>query len=509
MKFIPLLAVLLLAGLHAGCATSPGHTPKSAEGVPSPIPDRPEQLTFDPLVYVPPDPAAFRVVLSNGPVAYVASDRELPLVTVSILVRTGHYLDPPGQEGLAALTGYLLATGGTKSMTAEELEERLAFLAANFTSGVGNVRGTLSMNLLSKDLNEGLDILREALTQPRFQDDKLALRKEQLLQAMKKRNDDTTGIEGREREFLAYGEAFWGNQYETEQSIGTITRADLQAFHRQRFHPGNFVVAASGDFNRQDMVDKLEALFADWPFQGTSPSPIPTNTTFAAPGVFLVDKDVNQGRVSVMLPGIMRTSPDYFDVVVMNRILGGGGFTSRIVNRVRSDEGLAYAAYSRFPGGTYFPEPFVASFQTKSRTVAYATSIVLEEMARMAESPVTDQELETAKRSMIDTFPRAFASRTAVVTRFAGDEFTGRFHDQPDYYKTYRDRVAAVTTDDVQQAAIRHLASRPAALLVVGNRKDILEENPDHPVRLRDLTEGPVVEVPLRDPMTMRPMTAE
>src|SRR5204862_2627575 len=133
-----------------------------------------------------------------------------------------------------------------------------------------------------------------------------------------------------------------------------------------------------------------ETLFGNWPITGTKPTPIPSNTTFAPAGVYLVDKDVNQGRVGVMLPGILRDDPDYFAVLLMNDILGGGGFTSRIKSRVRSDEGLAYSAYSSFPGGVYYPLAFTAGFQSKSRTVAYATSIVLEEIKRMAAEPATD-----------------------------------------------------------------------------------------------------------------------
>ena len=128
-------------------------------------------------------------------------------------------------------------------------------------------------------------------------------------------------------------------------------------------------MAASGDFDREKMVQKLEQLFSDWPFSGEKPPSIPTNTEFARPGVYVVDKDVNQGRVAIMLPGVLRDNPDYFRIMVMNRILGGGGFTSRIVNSVRSDEGLAYSAGSSFPGGVYYPLTFTASFQSKSRTV--------------------------------------------------------------------------------------------------------------------------------------------
>jgi zinc protease len=149
------------------------------------IPNRPEKLTFPPLKYEPPNAADYRVALKSGPVAYVVPDRELPLVNIAIYVRIGDYLDPVGKEGVADLTGYLLSRGGTKSKTAEALEERLAFLAAHLGSGVGDVSGSVSLNLLTKDMDEGFSILREAMTEPRFQDDKLALRKQQILQGMK------------------------------------------------------------------------------------------------------------------------------------------------------------------------------------------------------------------------------------------------------------------------------------------------------------------------------------
>jgi zinc protease len=264
-------------------------------------------------------------------------------------------------------------------------------------------------------------------------------------------------------------------------------------------------VAASGDFDRDQMVEKLEKLFSDWPDAGQTPGPIPTNTEFAPSGVYLVDKDVNQGRVSMMLPGVKRDDPDYFAIMVMNDILGAGGFTSRIMNRVRSDEGLAYDAHSRFPGGVYYPLTFSAGFQSKSRTVPYAASIVLEEMKRIAAEAVKDDELNTSKRGFIDRFPRTFATKAQIANTFAADEFTGRYAKQADYWKQVRPHLQAVSKDDVLRVAKKYLTPEKLVILVVGKKSEIMLGHPEHPVKLIDLTRGTLKDVPLRDPLTMKP----
>ncbi len=421
------------------------------------VPPHPDKLVYPKFTYQPPAAREYRTVLKSGPIAYVAEDRELPLVSVTVTLRGGTYLSPGGKEGLAELAGYLLARGGTKTKTAEQLEERLAFLAAQLSSSYGVDRGSVSLNLLTKDLDEGLAILREVLTEPRFQDDKLKLRKDQLLTDMKSRNDDAADIEQRERGFLAFGDGYYQNRYSTKASLEGITREDLVAFHRKWVDPKNMVVAASGDFGkgvtRAQMIGKLDALFARWPTRGEAAPSVPKPAHAMVPGLYFVDKDVNQGRVSVMLPGLQRNDPDYNAALVMNEILGGGDFTSRITSRVRSDEGLAYSAASGLPGGVWFPGTFRAFFQSKARTCAYATRIVLEEMKKIREADVTDEELQTAKSSFIDTLSRNFTTKGETMGVFLDEEFTGRFAEDPEYWRNYAANIAKVTKADVKRTS--------------------------------------------------------
>jgi len=465
------------------------------------IPDHPSKLTFQPIAFTPPRAADHRVVLKNGMVVYIAEDKTLPLVNVALTIRTGGYLEPAGKEGLAALTGSQIRRGGTKTLTAEQLDERLDFLAANVGTGIGDTAGSASLNALSDNLDQALALFVEMLKEPRFQEDRLVLAKEQALQDMKKRNDDPADIERVEWNALLYGEKHFTNRFTTEASLKAITRDDLVQFHKQYFHPANMIAAVTGSFDRATMVAKLEKAFAGWPGARPVVPKVPADIQTVSPGLYRIQKDVPQGRVTMGLPSVRRDSPDIYALEVMNEILGGSGFTSRITRTVRSNEGLAYSAGSGLRIGVWYPGSFRVVFQSKSRSVPYALSLVANEIKRIREQPVTGEELDTIKKNIVETFPSSFASKSQSMAVFASDEYTGR---KPDYWTTYRDRIRAVTPADIQRVARTYLEPDKMVILVVGNQGEIDLGDGKHDVSLAALANSKVTVLPLRDPMTMK-----
>lgn len=465
------------------------------------IPARPEALTFKPIAYTPPVAKDHRVVLKNGMVVFIAEDRALPLVNITLTVRAGSWLDPAGKEGLAAMTGAQLRRGGTRSLSAEALDEKLDFLAAQVSSGIGATAGSAGLSCLADNFDESLRLFVEMLKEPRFQEDRLALAKEQALQEMKKRNDDAEDIEGTEWNTLLYGESHFTNHFSTEASIKSITRDDLVAFHRRTFNPANMIAAVSGAFSKADMLRKLEAAFSNWPIPGSAIPAIPGTVASVPPGLYRLPKDVNQGRVSMGTVGVKRDSPDIYALEVMNEVLGGST-TSRITTSVRSNEGLAYSAASAISFGAFYPGRFRALFQSKSESVAFATKLVLDEIRRIREAPVTDEELDTIKRNLIETFPSSFASKAQAVGTFAVDEYTRR---DPAFWSTYRDRIKGVTAADVQRVAKQYIVPEKLVILVVGNQADIDKGDGKSTVSLTSLAPGGKVEnLALRDPLTMK-----
>jgi zinc protease len=304
-------------------------------------------------------------------------------------------------------------------------------------------------------------------------------------------------------ERLVYGDDHWLNRLPTKASVDGITRDDLVVFQRRLAVPVNLVIAAAGDFDRKALVAKLNATIGAWKPAGERVPPVPQPVASAKPGVYLINKsDVNQGRISIGHLGAKRPLADEAALMVANDVFGGGGFTAWMMQRVRSAEGLAYSAYSDYGVGDLLVGDFRTYFQSKSATCARAAQLTRELIDKLRQGEVSEKELATSKTSFIETFPRTFESKQRTVTRFATDELVGLPHE---HWPTYRQRIAAVDTPAVRAAAQKHLRPEQLIVLVVGNIDEIMKGSPEHPeASIAKL--GPITRLPLRDPMTLRPL---
>lgn len=468
----------------------------------APIAPHPEKLEYPKLDYKIPASSQYREVLSNGMVVYIAEDRMLPTFDLHVTLAAASAFDPKNKMGLASFTGEQMRDGGTQDLTPEQLDEKVDFLAARLSSGFGETNGSADLSVLSKDIDAGLDLLISMMRYPRFDETRFRLSKERRLQNLKRRNDNTANIETSEFAFLMNGEEHFSNWYPTPETTNAITREDMIEFHRKHVHPGNMMLSVSGDFDRREMLKKLEKAFAGWPAGEKAPKAFAPPNHTPKPGVYVVHKaDVNQGRVSIGHKGVLRGSPDEFALQVMNGILGASGFRSRIVARVRSDEGLAYNSGSQFGQGAYWPGNFRAWFQSKSNSCAYATKIVLEEINRIRTEKVTPDDVTATVNFYVESLPQRFESKMAMLETFSSDEFSGR---DPKYWETYVENLKKVTVDDVQRVAQKYLQPDKLVILAVGNADEVIPGGYDKAKDLKFDSFGPTTRLEPRNPETMK-----
>jgi zinc protease len=468
------------------------------------VPPRPEQITFAPLQFEAPRTEDFRHVLSNGVVVYLAPSHEFPLVNLVFTFKGGSFLDPVEEIGLASTMGAMVRRGGTTTIKAAAVDEEFDFLAAQASTSARGMASAASLNCLKSNFDSSFKLFLDMVRNPGFQQDRLDVYKAEVIEKLKQRNDDADPILNREWRALLYGRDHFEAAEPTAQSIASITRDDLLTMHQRIFHPaaGQMFIAVTGDFDEGEMLSKLENALAGWHAGKVIGDPPPPTATFT-PGVYHVEKNIPQGKVIVGLRGTKRDDPDYFPLLLMDYILGGGGFTSRITNRVRSDEGLAYHAGSDFQPRVWYPGELRAEFQSKNETVAIALKMIMQEFTSIANEPVREEELEIAKNSFIETLPRTFESKAGMLAVFVNDEITNRPRD---YWQKYREHIRAVTAADIQRVAKKYLKSDEVAILIVGKWEEIAAGDPQKRGSMNELFSGNVTHLPLRDPLTLQPV---
>ena len=430
----------------------------------------PRSMTFEPVNI--PTPSAERVVLQNGIVVYLLADAELPLVTVSAMIRTGSIYEPAEKIGLAELTGTLMRTGGTPRMTGEQVDETLEYLAANVSIGIGVESGSASLDILKKDFRLGLAIFADLLRRPAFEPAKMERAKHQALEAIRRRNDNPAGITGREFRKLLYGADHPFGRESTTATVSGITRDDLVAFHRAFVTPTGLILAVSGDFDKQDMLVALRQAFEDWPATPVAlpaiPPPTPA-TSETGRSVFIVPRNLTQTHLRIGQLSVRENDPDYFALALLDDILGGNSFTSRLFRDVRNRQGLAYSVGSALRPGHLVPGAFLLHALTRAPATYQALNSILEQFDRLRKEPVSDLELQQAKDAFLNSFVFSFADAGQVVSRLMELEYYGL---PPDFLQQFREGVVRLTKEDLLRVARKHLDPGRLVILAVGKAED-------------------------------------
>ncbi len=457
---------------------------------------KPSDLKFPPLKYEPPDPKEFRTEFANGLRGYIQEDRSLPLFNISAIVHFGGLYVPKDKLGLDSVMSDTLIKGGTKTREGSDIEDRINFIGGSLNFRVSDQTSTLSLSVLSEDMEEGLKLFFDVLMNPEFREAPLDLAKASLIQRLRQANDQASGVLSREYARLLYGDhpLTW---QPTQATYEGITSADLKAMHAQYFFPKNTILAASGDFKKADLIAKVNKAVSGWKNKKLNIPTFSKKFPQPDPGVYFIQMRTNQGYISLGHLGLEDTNPDYFAVQVMNFILGGGSFTSRITTKVRSDEGLSYNQGSRFRYIWGYPGTFSGYVQTKSSTVGYAISLILDEFNRIRREPVKDDEMETAINYYLESFSNSFESPQSTMSTFANLDMTGK---PMDYYKTYRDKIKAVTKAKVQEVAKKYIHPDNCVIMIVGDFEPCNAGGDKWPGPLDKL--GKVHTVKLRNPLT-------
>src|SRR5262245_5247200 len=409
-----------------------------------------------------------RVELPNGMVIFLQEDHEIPLIDGSIRTRGGSRSEPANKVGLVDLYGEVWRTGGTKSQTGDQMDDFLEARAAKVETDGMVDSTTIGWSCLKADFDDVFKLVVDLLQNPEFRDDKLELAEKSMEEIIARRNDNPSSIAGREAAKLAYGA---DNPYARQAESAPVRagkRGERGCSHNTYVQPTNLIVGVSGDVYSAAMEAKLKAAFASWPKGPSTPKP-DIGFQAAKPGYYLVSKeDVNQSNIRMVALGTERNNPDYFAIEVFNEVLGGG-FSSRLVQDIRTKRGLAYAVGGGI--GTAFDHPGVIRFVmgTKSQSTAEAIQALYENVDNLQKKPIDDAEIKRAKDAILNSFIFNFDTPDKVLRERMAYEFYGY---PLDFLEKYRAGIEKATKEDVNRVAAKYLHKDQLAVLVVGNPKD-------------------------------------
>ncbi|MCY3969805.1 MAG: pitrilysin family protein [Acidobacteria bacterium] len=478
----------------AVCIAAPAVLPAQA------VPAHPADLQFAPSLFEPPAVSGMRFELRNGLPVYVVPDRSLPLVDIVLALPVGDRNEAPGEEGMVSMTAAMARRGGAGHMGPEELDDAIDALGARVDGSSSWTRTVFVLDIGSKALERGLEILASILFEPRFDEVRLAQARANLRVSLAAREDEAHAVLDREWQRLVHGPASPRSRRLTEASVAAFERDALAAFHRRFWRQEGAVIAASGDVEPERLVARLDELFGSWqalPASQTDadrkaePSDVSgePEAVFEAvavsPGWWTVDRPGSQAAMALGHRGAVFDHWDDRDrwaLLLLAEILDGPGAVSRLRSRLQLEEGLTYRVVTWFDLDVVAAEPasersadhgvgeFRIFLETAPESAAAAAAAVLEELTRLRRATVPEVEIATARRSLLARLPLLFDRAETVAGRFAEDELLGRPHG---YWSVYGERLRAVSAADIRRAAQRFIDPEGVVLAVVGDSEAV------------------------------------
>ena len=402
------------------------------------------------------------ITTPGGLKAWLVEDHSIPFVALELRFRGGASLDAPDARGATNLMVALLEEGAAER-DARAFAQATEELAARFGYSTSDDAGSVSARFLTESRAASVDLLRDSLVAPRFDEDAIERVRAQVLAGLRSDETDPRDIASREAARLIYGDHPYGSKQEgTPESVAALTRDDLVAAHRAALSRDRVYISAVGDITAEELGVLLDHLLGDLPETG---APLPERADLTLPGgVKVVEFETPQSVALFAQPGIDRHHPDFFAAFILNHILGGGGFESRLMAEVREKRGLTYGVYS-YIADKDAAEIWAGSVASANDRVAEAIDVIRAEWTRLRDEGVTAEELENAKTYLTGAYPLRFDGNGTIASIAVGMQMDGL---PTDYIANRNDMVNAVTLEEINRVARERLDPGALTFVVVG-----------------------------------------
>src|SRR5829696_278186 len=416
-------------------------------------------------------PAPRETVLSNGLTIVVVEDDRLPLVSYRLAFRVGGAFDPRDMPGLTDLLAGLLPEG-TESRTSKELAEEVARMGASLSAGATSDYTLVGASALAQFNDAILDLMAEVILEPSFPENEVELAKQNTKESLRQQRAQPSFLASEMVARVMFGDHPYSVVAPTRESIDRSTREEFVKFHRTMLVPNNAFFIIVGDVRYDEIVHRVESLFSTWKrgeeLVANFPAP-PVRTKRTA---YLVDRRGSaQSNIVIANSGITRTSPDYFPMMLMHTVLGANA-SSRLFMNLREDKGYTYGAYSnldaRRSAGT-----FRVTAEVRTPVTGRSLKEFFYELERIGTEPVSDKEIADAKSYLTGVFPIRLETQEGLTDQLVQ---INMLNLPKDYLQTYRDRIQAVTVQDIQRVAEKYVKPDEAALIVVGDGAQVMEQ---------------------------------